>query len=193
MHAQAIKNRENGEAPSNWAMRHAALQKLAPSLARAASETAGAFFCADTYAGFGRKSVPRFADFEAMHCSQRNIGEKHDMICDLAVNRKAWNRLFSGDESEDLKRDAFSELANCICGVAIADPEFTESVGYLIPCVPCSGPSALAPGAAHLQGAFKMGGAWIRYAFSLCPAQASRPTLMSNAIGMREPALQNAA
>jgi hypothetical protein len=146
-----------------------ALQRMASPLARAAAETAGAFFCAEASLPRSR-AIPRFSEFGALRCSQKNVGDKHEMICNLAVDQKEWDRLFKAGESEELKKDAFSELANCICGAVLAHPLFSDEFGYLIPCVPCSGPAVLPSGSSRLKGAFKMGGAWIRYSFRVAKA-----------------------
>lgn len=145
----------------------AGLQRLAPSLSRTVAETAGAFFMAEASLPLNRAAIPRFSDFDAMRCSQKNIGEKYEMICNLAVDRAEWNGLFVNGEPEDLRRDAYSELVNCICGAVLAYSGFTEEYGYLIPCVPCSGPALVPAGASRLKGAFKMGTAWIRFSISM--------------------------
>lgn len=148
-----------------------ALQRMGSTLARTAAETAGAFFCAEASLPRGH-AVPRFSEFGALRCSQKNVGDRHEMICNLAVDEKEWNALFKSGETEDLKKDAFSELANCICGAVLAHPGFTDEFGYLIPCVPCSGPALIPQGSSRLKGAFKMGGAWIRYSFTVLKASA---------------------
>src|SRR5262245_28098135 len=70
---------------------HASLQRLAPVLARASAETAGAFFCAESSLPQGRPS-PRFSDLGAMRCSQKNVGDNYEMVCNLAVDKAEWDR-----------------------------------------------------------------------------------------------------
>jgi hypothetical protein len=153
----------------------ASLQRLAPVLARASAETAGAFFCAESSLPQGRPS-PRFSDLGAMRCSQKNVGDNYEMVCNLAVDKAEWDRLVGAADDEEMKRDAFSELANCICGAVIAHPGFTDDFGYLIPCVPCSRPALVPAGSSRLKGAFKMGGAWIRFSFSVMRVQGAVET-----------------
>src|SRR5690349_18127936 len=115
------------------------LQRLSTSRSRTSAETAGALSLADAAVAQTRAAAPRFSDLDAMRCSQKNVGDKYEMICNLTVDRAEWNGVFVNGEPDDLKRDAYSELGNCICGAVLAHAGFTEEFGYLIPCVPCSG------------------------------------------------------
>jgi hypothetical protein len=158
------------------------MQRLAPALARTAAETAGAFLCAETSVPLAGTPVPRFSDFGAMRCSQKNVGDRHEMICNLAVDKDGWNRLFKGGEPEEIQRDAFCELANCICGAVLANAEFADEFGYLIPCVPCTGSALVPANASRMKGAFKMGGAWIRYSFTVMQAAGAAALAATNRV-----------
>lgn len=144
----------------------AALRRLAPNLARAASETAGAFFnvpasLASTW------EAPRIPELGRIHCSQKNIGEKYEMMCNLTADKFEWDKLFPADVPAQIKLDAYCELANCMCGTLLADPGFTDWFGYLIPCVPCSGSSCADPAAHSIKGALRLNGAWIMFSFAV--------------------------
>ncbi len=143
-----------------------ALRRLSPSMTRAAAETAGAFFCAKTSPG-ATWEAPRLNDLGSLHCSQRNIGDKFEMTCNLGVERSEWDKLFAPKESEHFKMDAFCEMANCICGALLADPGFSDEFGYLIPCVPCSGSSRSGAGSRTLRGAFRLSGVLVYFAFTV--------------------------
>lgn len=145
----------------------AAIRRLGPSMARVASETAGAFFASNAVLGSDLSVIPRLPDLGALRCSQKNIGEKHEMICNLAVEKSEWDRLFTAGESEDFRLDAFCEMANCICGGLLAEAAFTDEFGYLIPCVPYSGHSKAPAGSRGYRSAFRMGGAWIHFSITV--------------------------
>lgn len=149
-----------------------ALRRLSPSMTRAAAETAGAFFCAKTSPG-ATWEAPRLTDLGSLHCSQKNMGEKYEMTCNLGVERSEWDKLFTSKESEQFKMDAFCEMANCICGTLLADPGFSDEFGYLIPCVPCSGPSRAPAGSRTLRGAFRLSGILVYFAFTVQEAVAA--------------------
>lgn len=148
-----------------------ALLRLGPSLSRTAAETAGAFITAQAVPATDGSVIPGLPDLGVLHCSQKNIGEKLELVCNLSVEKAEWERLFGVGESEEFCIDAFCEMANCICGSLIADPAFTDEFGYLIPCVPCAGPGKPHPGTRGFGGAFRLGGAWVH--FSLAMQQAS--------------------
>ena len=150
----------------------AALRRLGPNLARAASETAGAFFSVPVSLA-ATWEAPRIAELGRIHCSQKNIGEKYEMICNLTADKFEWEKLFPDDVDGQLKMDAYCELANCMCGTLLADPAFTDWFGYLIPCVPCSGAGCSGEGAHSIQGALRLGGAWILFSFAVQEAEAS--------------------
>lgn len=150
----------------------AALRKLAPNLARAASETAGAFFnlpaaLATTW------DAPRIPELGRIHCSQKNVGDKYEMICNLTADKFGWDKLFPAGADEQLKMDAYCELANCMCGTLLADPGFTDWFGYLIPCVPCSGAGCAGEGAQTIKGALRLNGAWILFSFAVRECEAA--------------------
>lgn len=147
-----------------------ALWRLGPAMARVAAETAGAFISTEAVPGTDWTVVPRLPDLGQLRCSQKNIGEKHEMICNLSVEKNEWQRLFASGENEDFTTDAFCEMANCICGGLIADPSFTDEFGYLIPCVPYAGHSKVPAAARTYRGTFRLGGAWIRFSVSVCDA-----------------------
>ncbi len=145
----------------------AALRSLSSSMTRGAAETAGAFFCTQTSPGIERRKTPRLTDLGSLHCSQKNLGDKFEMTCNLAVERGEWEKMFADNESEQFKMDAFCEMANCICGTLIADPSFTDEFGYMIPCVPCSGPCRILESAPTLRGAFRLAGIRVYFAFTV--------------------------
>src|SRR5687768_9256312 len=98
-----------------------ALRRLGPGMARVAADTAGAFISVEAVLGTDWTVIPRLPDLGILRCSQKNIGEKREMVCNLSVEKAEWDRLF-GAESDDYSVDAFCEMANCICGNLIADP-----------------------------------------------------------------------
>lgn len=144
-----------------------ALRRLAPSLSRVAAETAGAFISAEAVPATDLRVTPRLPDLGLLRCSQKNIGEKHEMVCNLSVEKSEWQRLFGAGANEEFCIDAFCEMANCICGSLIADPAFADEFGYLIPCVPYAGHGKALPGSRSYRGAFRLGGAWIHFSISL--------------------------
>jgi hypothetical protein len=144
----------------------AALRRLAPNLARAASETAGAFFSVPVSLA-STWDAPRIPELGRIHCSQKNIGEKYEMLCNLTADRFEWDKLFPADVPAQIKLDAYCELANCICGTLLADPGFTDWFGYLIPCVPCSGAGCSGSGSHSIQGALRLSGTWILFSFGV--------------------------
>lgn len=146
---------------------HAALRRLAPTLSRIAADTAGALLGAGTAADTDPAAAPRFRDLGAIRCSQRNLGETHEMVMNLAADKAEWDRLFPAGESEEYRMDAFRELANCICGGMIGEPAFADEFGCLIPCVPYAGRWNPPADSACFTGAFRRGGAWIRYTLSV--------------------------
>jgi hypothetical protein len=152
----------------------AALRKLAPNLARAASETAGAFFNVPASLASSWEA-PRIPELGRIHCSQKNVGEKYEMICNLTADKFEWEKLFPAGVDERLKMDAYCELANCMCGALLADPGFSDWFGYLIPCVPCSGSGRAGEGSHAIKGALRLNGAWILFSFAVreCEAAAS--------------------
>jgi hypothetical protein len=156
----------------------AVLRKLAPNLARAASETASAFFNAPVSLAPAWEA-PRAAEGGRIHCSQKNLGEKYEMVCNLTVDKAGWDRLFPPDLDERMRMDAYCELANCICGALLADPGFADWFGYLIPCVPCTGPGCPGEGAQAARGALRLNGAWILFSFAVREIEAleARPGL----------------
>jgi hypothetical protein len=145
----------------------ATLRRIGPSMARVAAETAGAFLNTKAYLGLAWSPIPRLPDLGVLRCSQKNLGEKTGMVCNLSVDKAEWTRLLGQGAGDDFSMDAFCEMANCICGGLIADPAFTEEFGYLIPCVPYAGHSAMPSAARPYRGAFRMGSAWIHFSISV--------------------------
>lgn len=145
----------------------AALRRLGPSVRRVLAETAGAFLAADASPGSDWRTLSRLPDLGVLHCSQRNVGEKLEMICNLEVESSEWRRLLGEAACEDLCQDAFCEMANCICGSLLADAGFLDAFGYLVPCVPFAGPFRVAGDARTLRGAFRLGGALVHYAITV--------------------------
>ncbi len=144
-----------------------ALSRLASSMTRAAAETAGAFFCTKTSEGASWE-VPRLSYQESIFCSQINMGEKYEMLCNLAVDKSDWTKMFTSGESDLFQMDTFCELANCICGTVLADPSFADEFGNLIPCVPFSGVSAQGhPGSKTFRGAFRLSGFLVHFSFTV--------------------------
>ena len=143
----------------------AGIRRLGPSLSRLVAETAGAFF--SSQAGVEAAwDAPRL-DGDALHCSQRNVGEKFELLCNLSADREEYARLFPAGVPESIRLDAYCELANCVCGAILADGQFEGEFGYLIPCVPCSGIGRVPAGARALYGAFRLKGAWIRFTLAI--------------------------
>jgi hypothetical protein len=142
------------------------LDRIAPMLMRAAAETSAAFLCVPAALGSARKA-PRFSIPDAMHCSQMNMGDKHQFLFNLSVEKAQWNKLFAGPIPDSIKLDAYCELANCICGTILADGEFTDEFGYMIPCVPCNGASRPAADAHIEGGTLIVGGALIHITFAI--------------------------
>jgi hypothetical protein len=153
----------------------AVLKRLAPSLSRLAAQTAGDFLSAEAVPASDFRVIPRLPDLGLLRCSQKNIGEKLEMVCNLSVEKSEWERLFGAGASEEFCIDAFCEMANCICGSLIADPGFTDEFGYLIPCVPYAGHGKAIPASRSYRGAFRLGGAWVHFSISLQDASALQP------------------
>ncbi|MDQ3003510.1 MAG: hypothetical protein M3Y08_19905, partial [Fibrobacterota bacterium] len=142
------------------------LRRLAPSLARAAAETAGAFFCTQaTLCTIWE--APRIPKARSLNCSQKNIGEKFELICNLSTDIAEWGNLFAADVPDQIKLDAYCELANCICGSLMADPGFSDEFGYLIPCVPCTDAGRQDPGSRIMRGSFRLSGTWVHFSFAV--------------------------
>jgi len=142
------------------------LSRLSPLLSRTTAETAGSFFSTISSQSAETKN-PKLNDKESLQCSQKNIGEKFEMICNLSVAASDWEKIFSQGESDRYKVDAFCEMANCICGNVIAEPEFSDVFGYLIPCVPWSVPADVSNESRSMRGAFRLAGITVYYAFSM--------------------------
>lgn len=142
------------------------MRRLAASLTRTAAETAGAFFCSQAFPGSAWEA-PRIAVKETLRCSQKNIGEKYELLCNLTADKAGYDTLFPEGVSDQLKMDAYCELANCICGSILADSAFSEEFGYLIPCVPCSGAARPAAGSRTVRGSLRLAGAWIHFSFAV--------------------------
>jgi hypothetical protein len=149
-----------------------ALRKLAPSLARAASGTVSAFFNAPA-ALVPAWEAPLIPEHVAIRCSQKNLGERFEMICNLTADKTGWDRLFPALTDERIRLDAYCELANCICGELVADPAFADWFGYMIPCVPCSGSGCVGEGAHAVNGALRLNGSWIHFSFAVRDTQAA--------------------
>jgi hypothetical protein len=145
------------------------LRKLSSIMTQAAAGTASAFFSANTSPG-PRWQVPPFNDLESLHCSQRNMGEKFEMTCNLAVAKTDWDRMFPAIESDRFKMDTFCELANCICGTVLAQPEFSQEFGNMIPCVPFSMAAQAVAGSKTLRGAFRLSGILVYFSFTVVDA-----------------------
>lgn len=143
-----------------------AMRKLAPSLARAVSETVSAFFNGQVSL-VPAWEAPRIPAFAAIHCSQKNLGERFEMICNLTADKGGWDRLFPAATDESIRLDAYCELANCICGALVADAAFADWFGYLIPCVPCSGPGCVGEGSHAVNGALRLKGSCILFSFAV--------------------------
>jgi hypothetical protein len=149
-----------------------AMRKIAASLARAATETVSAFFNAQV-SMVPAWEAPRIPELGAIHCSQKNLGEKFEMICNLTADKGGWDRLFPAVADERIRLDAYCELANCICGALVADAAFSDWFGYLIPCVPCSGPGCVGEGSHAVNGALRLNGSWILFSFAVREASAA--------------------
>lgn len=150
----------------------AALRKLAPNLARAASETAAAFFSRPAPLAPAWEA-PRIPDLGRIQCSQKNVGERYEMVCNLTADASAWSALFPAGTGGRMKMDAYCELANCICGALLADPGFSDWFGNLIPCVPCSGAGCAGEGAHAVKGALRLGSAWVLFSFAVREAESA--------------------
>ena len=142
------------------------LGRIAPRLKRTAADTAAAFLSVPAALGSAREA-PRFSIPDALHCSQMNMGDKHQLLFNLSVEKAQWNSLFSCDMTDCIRLDAYCELANCICGAILADSEFTGEFGCMIPCVPCNGASRPAEGSRIERGSMIVGGAWIHFTLAL--------------------------
>ncbi len=151
------------------------MRRLGPSLARTVAETAGAFFNSPATLE-AAWAAPRLPEGRALRCSQENIGEKYGLLCDLSADMGEYARLFPAGVSDSIKLDAYCELANCICGAILADADFADEFGYLIPCVPCSGAGRLSAGTRSMSGAFRLKDAWIRFSLTV---QAAVPAATS--------------
>src|SRR5690606_25691609 len=112
-----------------------ALGRLSPVLARATAEAAEAFFPGKEDCGPDR-AAPALSDSGSLRCSQANIGESYEMVCGLSVDRNGWTSLLADSAGEGLSMDVLRELANCICGSLLSDPEFLEEFGQMYPCAP---------------------------------------------------------
>jgi hypothetical protein len=144
------------------------LNRLASSLTRATSETANAFFCISAPAPTKDSNALRESGEIGSHtCSQRNIGDKFEMICNLEVGKADWNSFFTAGESDRFKLDTFCEMANCICGSLLSDPGFSDQFGYMIPCVPWSLSSAPQSNAGTLRGAFRLSEILVYFSISV--------------------------
>lgn len=143
------------------------LHQLGPAMARIAAETSGAFLMSEAVPATDCTVVPRLPDLGILRCSQKNIGEKREMALSLAVDKAEWDRLFAGGEAEDFRVDAFCEMCNCACGGILADAAFTDAFGYLIPCVPHTGPAKAPLSARSYRAAFRIGGAWVHMTLSV--------------------------
>ncbi|MEO6095819.1 MAG: hypothetical protein ABIW76_09085 [Fibrobacteria bacterium] len=144
----------------------ACMRRIGTTMMRAAVETAGAFLMVPASQS-SAWDAPRIAVPDAMHCSQMNIGENYRLLCNLNVDRNAWNKLFSAGVPDQIMLDAFCELANCISGAILADADFRDEFGYLIPCVPCNGASRPLGEARTERGCMLVGGAWVNFSFSM--------------------------
>lgn len=154
------------------------LHRLASSLTRATSETANAFFCASNSTSASpspstpaptkaSKALKVSGEIGSLTCSQRNIGDKFEMICNLEVGKADWNLFFTAGESERFKMDTFCEMANCICGSLLSDPGFSDQFGYMIPCVPWSLGAAPQSSAGTLRGAFRLSEILVYFSISV--------------------------
>ena len=142
------------------------LDRIAPMLMRAAAETSAAFLSVPAALSSAREA-PRFSIPDALHCSQMNMGDKHQFLFNLSVDRPQWNRLFADPMPDSMKSDAYCELANCICGAILADASFMDEFGSMIPCVPCNGASRPEADAPIRSGTMILGGALIRFTFAI--------------------------
>lgn len=142
------------------------MRRLAPCFSRAAAETAEAFFSSHAFQGTSWEA-PRIPEDSALHCSQKNIGEKYELLLNLTTDKHEYHRLFPSEVSDPIRMDAYCELANCICGSILADAGFLGEFGDLMPCVPCSGAGRMAAGSRAIRGAFRLGGAWIHFSFAV--------------------------
>jgi len=153
--------------PEGFASIERALRRLSPVLARAASETAQAFFPEQEGSGPDREAQA-LSGSGTLRCSQANIGESCEMVCGLAVDKMGWTSLLA-DSAGDLSMDVLRELANCICGSLLSDPEFLEEFGQMYPCVPSVPSLDDAPHVCDgrgLEGAVRISGTWIHFTFT---------------------------
>lgn len=151
------------EAPSEESV----LQCLGPALSRVAAETSGAVLMAEALLASDWNVAPRLPDLGVLRCSQKNIGEKREMVLSLAVDKAEWDRLFASGETEEIRMDAFREMCNCACGGILADAAFTDAFGYLIPCVPSAGATRTSASACSYHAEFRLGGAWVHMTLSV--------------------------
>jgi hypothetical protein len=150
----------------------AAFDRIAPMLMRSAAETSAAFLCVPASLG-SAWDAPRLSIPDAMHCSQMNMGDKHQFLFNLSVEKAQWSKLFADSIPDSIKLDAYCELANCICGTILADAAFTDEFGYMIPCVPCNGASRPTVDSRIKAGSMLVGGAWIRFTFAIREIEAA--------------------
>lgn len=142
-------------------------RRLGSSLSRVAAATAAAFLSTEAVMASDWSMVPRLPDLGVLRCSQRNVGERHEMICNMSVEKKEWNLLLGNPGDEEFSADAFCELANCICGGLTAEASITDEFGYLIPCVPYAGHSRIPDASRAYRGAFRLGGAWVHFSIAI--------------------------
>lgn len=142
-------------------------RRLGSSLSRVAAATAAAFLSTEAVMASEWSVIPRLPDLGVLRCSQKNIGERHSMVCNMSVEKAEWIRLLENPVDEDFSIDAFCELANCICGGLIAEASFTDEFGFLTPCVPYAGHSRIPATARTYRGAFRLAGAWVHFSISI--------------------------
>lgn len=152
-----------------------ALRRLRPTIGRVLAETAGAFLASDAVPASDWTAMARLPDLGVLQCSQRNVGEKQEMICNLTVEKSEWLRLLGASGCEDYCQDAFCEMVNCLCGSLLADAVFQDEFGYLIPCVPYAGHFRVGAGTRGLRGAFRIGGVTVHYAIAILHTAVTRP------------------
>lgn len=152
-----------------------ALRRLRPTVSRVLAETAGAFLAAESVTGSDWTAMARLPDLGVLQCSQRNVGEKHEMICNLSVEKSEWRRLLGASGCEAFSQDAFCEMANCLCGSLLADAVFLDEFGYLVPCVPYAGHFRMPAETRSLRGAFRIGGVTVHYAIAVLAAAEYQP------------------
>ncbi len=158
-------NQELLETPMELCMEHS-IRVLGPAMIRNLAETAAAFINVPAfYATLWQ--APRLSGNQSFQCSQRNLGEKFELTCNLSVETEAWKAFFTAGESEQFQLDAFCEMANCVCGALLADPSLTDEIGYLTPCVPTASAFRPAARSRNLRGAFRLASAWIHFIITL--------------------------